>query len=109
MAQFQSVSGRARLQRLRKKLAIALDLGGAALQRCGKGFSLNPASAAEVMLTAFVGVFPLPLQSCRNCFIIAAASAAEQCVLQIAPLPRASTGGKPFSSVLLSPSVNEFS
>jgi hypothetical protein len=43
-------------------------LGGAALQRCGKGFALNPASAAEVMLTASERVFPQPLQPCRQVF-----------------------------------------
>src|ERR1700683_244364 len=50
----------------RKNSDLPRLLGGAALQRCGKGFVLNPASAAEVMLTASVRVFPQPLQPCRN-------------------------------------------
>jgi hypothetical protein len=59
-----------------KNSPLHLILGGAALQRCGKSFALNPASAAEVMPAAFVAVLPQPLQSCRNCFVIVAASAA---------------------------------
>jgi len=37
---------------------------------------LNPASAAEVMLTASVRVFPQPLQPCRHRHKITAALAA---------------------------------
>jgi hypothetical protein len=40
-----------------------LLLGGAAVHRCDKGFVLNPASAAEVTLTASVRVFPQPLKA----------------------------------------------
>jgi hypothetical protein len=47
LSQFQFVLGRARLQSLRKNIEVPQLLGGAALQRCGKGFVLNPASAAE--------------------------------------------------------------
>jgi hypothetical protein len=92
-----------------KNSPLHLILGGAALQRCGKSFALNPASAAEVMPAAFVAVFPQPLQSCRNCFVIVAALAAGgNASFQIVPRPRRGNGGKRFSSVLLSASVNEF-
>jgi hypothetical protein len=46
-----------------KNSPLHLILGGAALQRCGKSFALNPASAAEVMPAAFVAVFPQPFFS----------------------------------------------
>src|SRR5437588_11782967 len=40
--------GRARVQRVRKKVVLHLILGGAAVHRCGKYAVLNTASAAEV-------------------------------------------------------------
>jgi hypothetical protein len=64
--QLEFCSGRARLQRLRKNSDLPQLLGGAALQRCGQGFVLNPASAAEVVLTASVRVSPQSLQPFRN-------------------------------------------
>jgi hypothetical protein len=62
-----------------KNSPLHLILGGAALQRCGKSFALNPASAAG-----------------------------GNASFQIVPRPRRGNGGKRFSSVLLSASVNEF-
>jgi hypothetical protein len=62
LSQFQFVLGRARLQSLRKNIEVPQLLDGAALQRCGKGFVLNPASAAEVILADSVRAFPQPLQ-----------------------------------------------
>src|ERR1700678_4302158 len=55
----------------RKSSDLPRLLGGAALQRCGKGSVLNPASAAEVMLTASLQLhnpnirpwIPIPVRS----------------------------------------------
>ena len=60
------VLGRARLHRLRKKPALPLLLGGAAVYRCGNRLVLNSALAAEGTALDQELLFPQPVQPCRQ-------------------------------------------